>query len=190
MSDRVVRASAWLVMLAFAVPIGADAARYQQVNATASQITFTYHQMGSRVYGTFSRFEATIDFDSANPAAARAALTIDLDSIDVGNRDANSELKKTGWFNTAVYPQARFVSNRVTALGNNRYQVEGLLTLKGLTRGVGAQITLKPESAIGIFDGNFILKRADFDIGEGEWADFGVVSNEINIRFRVVVPEQ
>lgn len=168
----------------------AHAVEYKQVNATASQISFTYNQMGTRVYGTFGQFEATLDFDPANPAAARAAFTIQLSSIDAGSSDANSELQKPAWFNTQAYPVARFESTRVTALGNGRYAVTGKLTLKGMTRTIRAQVSLKPQNAIGVFDGTFILKRADFRIGEGEWADYGVISNDINIRFRVVAPEQ
>ncbi len=190
MNPRFPRSIALAAVLTFGTLTCAHAVQYKQVNASASQISFTYNQMGARVYGTFGKFEAKIDFDSANPSAARAALTIQLDSIDAGSSDANSELQKPAWFNTATYPQAKFVSSSVTALGNNRYEVTGKLTLKGLTREVGAQVTLKPQSAIGVFDGEFILKRADFKIGEGEWADFGVISNEINIKFRVVAPEQ
>ncbi|MNI82144.1 hypothetical protein D3C73_1388250 [compost metagenome] len=48
---------------------------------------------------------------------------------------------------------------------------------------------LKSENEIGIFDGELTLERDNFKIGEGEWAD-SVVSNEINIRFRMVAPQR
>lgn len=102
MSHRLATVTLVLTMLACGSP---SAAQYRQVNPSASQISFTYNQMGARVYGTFSQFEATIDFDSANPAAARAGIIIELTSIDAGNPDANSELQKPGWFDTAVIPR-------------------------------------------------------------------------------------
>lgn len=190
MNYRLPRSSALAMALVLGSVTSAHAVEYKQVNATASQIAFTYNQMGARVYGSFGKFEAKIDFDSANPAAARAALTIQLDSIDAGTSDANSELQKPAWFNTAAYPVAKFESSRVTVLDNNRYAVTGNLTLKGHTREVSAQVILKPQNSIGVFDGEFILKRADFKIGEGEWADFGIISNDIHIKFRVVAPAQ
>ena len=49
-----------------------------------------------------------------------------------------------------------------------------------------APFTFKQEGANGIFDGAFVLKRADYAIGEGMWADFGTVANEIQIKFHVV----
>ena len=190
MRHRFLSSAALIAALAFGAVPAAHAVEYKQVNATASQIAFTYTQMGARVYGTFSKFDATLDFDSANPSAARAALTIQLDSIDAGSSDANAELQKPGWFDTARYPQAKFESTSVKAVDDKHYEVAGKLTLKGLTRDVSALIVLSEQNSIGVFNGEFILKRADFKVGEGEWADYGVVSNDINIKFRMVAPEQ
>ena len=36
------------------------------------------------------------------------------------------------------------------------------------------------------FEGSLMLKRADFAIGEGMWADFGTVANEVQVKFRLV----
>jgi polyisoprenoid-binding protein YceI len=116
-------------------------------------------------------------------------MTIDLASIDAGSSDANTELQKPAWFNTADYPVATFESTRVKALGNQRYLITGKLNLRGMTRELQVKVLLKPEQTIGIFDGNIILKRSDFKIGEGEWADT-VVSNDIDIRFRIVAPQR
>jgi polyisoprenoid-binding protein YceI len=60
---------------------GAQAVEYSDVNTTASTISFTYQQMGSRNYGTFNKFEARLNFDTDNPSAAHAALSIDLNGI-------------------------------------------------------------------------------------------------------------
>ncbi|MCP2020583.1 YceI family protein [Pseudomonas laurylsulfatiphila] len=167
----------------------ADAVEYKEVNAKASTLSFTYEQMGSRIYGTFGKFKANLDFDTDNPGAAHAALTIDLKSIDAGSSDANTELQKPAWFDTATYPVATFESTSIKALGNNRYTITGKLSLRGLTREVSVPVLLKSESSIGIFDGQLVLKRDDFKMGEGEWAD-SMVSNEINIRFRMVAPQR
>ncbi|MGV8921355.1 MAG: YceI family protein [Pseudomonas sp.] len=190
MNHRFLSSVAMIAALSFGALPPALAVEYTQVNPTASQIAFTYTQMGARVYGTFSKFEASLNFDSANPSAAQAALTIQLDSIDAGSSDANTELQKPGWFNTAQYPVAKFESTSVKPVEDNRYEVSGKLTLKGQTREVSALMVLSAQNAIGVFNGEFILKRADFGVGEGEWADYGVVSNDINIKFRMVAPEQ
>ncbi|MCW8278837.1 YceI family protein [Pseudomonas sp. PCH199] len=189
MSPRFLPFTALAAFLAFGVVPGVFAVQYTNVNPTASTISFTYNQMGSRVYGTFSKFEGALDFDTRHPEAAHAKLTIDLDSIDAGSSDANEELQKPAWFDTAKYPVATFESIRFKDLGNHRYQITGNLTLRGVTREVAVPVLLKAENAVGIFDGKLTLERNDFKIGEGEWANT-VVSNEINIRFRMVAPQR
>jgi polyisoprenoid-binding protein YceI len=189
MNPRFPRFIALAAVLVSGVLPGAYAVEYTDVNPKASTISFTFNQMGSRMYGTFKKFEGNLDFDTANPGTAHARLTIELDSIDAGSSDANTELQKPAWFDTAAYPQAVFDSTDIKDLGNNRYLITGRLTLRGLTRVVTVPVHLKAENAIGIFDGELTLKRDDFKIGEGEWADT-VVSNEIDIRFRMVAPQR
>lgn len=167
----------------------AQAVEYTRVNTTASQISFTYNQMGSRMYGTFGKFDATLDFDTDNLANARTTLHIDLNSIDAGSEDANTELVKPAWFDTGKYPVAVFQSTGFTQVSENRYLIAGQLTVKGVTREVQVPVELKPDNAIGIFDGELVLKRDDFGLGAGEWADT-VVSKDIAIKFKVVAPQQ
>lgn len=168
----------------------AQAVEYSDVNRTASQISFTYKQLGQRVYGTFSDFEGTLNFDTQKPEAGHALLKIQLASIDAGSPDANDELQRASWFDTATYPVGVYESTGVTALGDNRYTISGNLTIKGTTRPVQVDVVLKEQSGIGVFDGEFILKRGDFKIGEGEWAGNSVVSNDINIKFKMVAPQR
>jgi len=168
---------------------GAQAAQYTYVNPAASTISFTYDQMGQQVYGTFGQYEATLDFDTQNPGAAHAVLKIQLPSIDAGSSDANTELPKPGWFDMATFPVGIFESMRVTDLGGNLYLFSGNLTLKGQTRSVDVPVALKEQGGIGVFDGELVLKRADFNIGAGEWAD-SAVSNAITIKFKIVAPQR
>lgn len=191
MNRRFLRPAAGVAALLIGALPWAEAVQYTEVNDTASTISFTYYQMGSRVYGTFRTFRTfrgTLTFDTQNPAGSRAGLVIDLGSIDAGSTDANDELKKPAWFDTAAYPRATFQSTAVKALGDDRYLISGTLSLRGITREVQVPVMLKSENAIGIFDGELILRRADFKLGEGEWAD-SFVSSEITIRFRMVAPE-
>ncbi|MBX8469374.1 MULTISPECIES: YceI family protein [unclassified Pseudomonas] len=185
MSIRLLLAAAFCLIV---VP-AANAVEYTRVNTTASQISFTYNQMGSRMYGTFGKFDATLDFDTDNLAGARTTLHIDLTSIDAGSEDANTELVKPAWFDTDKFPVAVFESTRFSPAGDNRYLVDGHLTLKGITREVQVPVQLKPDSSIGIFDGELVLKRDQFGLGAGEWADT-VVSKDIDIKFKVVAPAQ
>lgn len=176
--------AAALAAAVFALP--AQAVEFNAVQADKTQIAFTYKQMNVPIDGKFKKSAASIAFDPAKPQAAKASLEIDLASIDAGSQEANDEVASKLWFNTKAFPKATFVSSSVKALGNNRFEVAGKLSIKGKTLDATAPFTFKQEGTNGVFDGAFVLKRADYAIGEGMWADFGTVANEIQIKFHVV----
>jgi len=168
------------------VATAAMATELTQFSPEKSQISFVSKQMGVAVDGRFKKFDAKITVDPAKPEAGKAQLDIELASIDTGSGEADSEVKGKKWFNTAAFPKASFVSSQVRALGGGRYEALGKLTIKGSTRDVAAPFTFKQEGNAGVFDGAFTLKRLDYAIGEGEWADTSTVANEIQIKFHVV----
>lgn len=176
----------FLPLLLACAPIHTQAAEFNLVQADKSSLVFAYKQMGVPMEGNFGRFSVRINFDPARVNAAQARIEVDLASIDTGSNEANDEVAGKQWFNTKAFPSAQFVSTGVKALGGNRYEVLGKLTLKGKALDVAAPFTFRQEGAAGIFDGAFILKRLDYAIGEGAWTDVSAVANEIQIKFHVV----
>ncbi|ACV35033.1 YceI family protein [Accumulibacter sp.] len=178
-------AFAFAFACALAAALSAHAVEYTQVQADKSSIQFTYKQMGVAVDGRFKRFSSQIAFDPAKPAAARAAFDVELASVDTGAAEGDEEVAGKAWFNTRAFPTARFVSGSVKALGGNRYEVAGQLSIKGRTQDVVVPATFTAQGNSGVFDGSFTIRRADFAIGEGSWAKFDVVANDVQIRFRI-----
>lgn len=164
-----------------------SALEFKQVQTNESAVTFGYQQMGVPMEGKFTKFSAQISFDPAMLAKAQARIDINVASIDTGSADANEEVAGKLWFNTKAFPAASFVSTGIKALGGNRYQATGKLSIKGKTLEVVTPVTFQADSAHGIFDGTFIIKRLDYAIGEGEWTDVGTVADEIQIKFHIVV---
>ncbi|RLJ65220.1 YceI family protein [Sulfurisoma sediminicola] len=170
---------------AIAAP-AAHAAEFNQVAPEKSAVAFVFKQMNVPIDGSFKRFKGTLSFDPARPAAGKAEIEIDLASLDAGSSEANEEAAGKLWFNTKSFPTARFVSTSVKALGGNRYEVAGKMTIKGKALDAVMPATFRQDGANGVFEGSFILKRADYAIGEGMWADFGTVANEVQVKFRLV----
>ena len=171
--------------LALALPFAAHAVEYSQVQADKSVIAFTYKQMGVAVDGRFKRFSSQLSFDPARPAAARATFDVELASVDTGAPEGDDEVAGKPWFNTRAFPTARFVSTSVKVLGGNRYEVAGQLSIKGKTQEVVVPATFTAQGNIGVFDGSLLIRRADFSIGEGSWAKFDVVANDVLVKFRI-----
>src|SRR5512137_947860 len=105
-----------------------QAEEFSTVDTGRSTVTFVYRQMNVPMEGRFARFAAQLKFDPAKPAAASAAIDIDLASIDAGSPEANDEVAGKLWFNTKNFPTARFVATGIRALGGNRYEASGKLT--------------------------------------------------------------
>jgi polyisoprenoid-binding protein YceI len=175
-----------LPLAALLIATQAAAVEFNTIRAEQSRLGFGYKQMGVAMDGSFRKFSAQLAFDPAKPAAARVAIDVDLASIDTGSSEGDSEVAGKQWFDTKTHPTARFVSSTVKPLGGNRYEVTGQMSIKGRSRDVTTIASFAPQGNTAAFDGAFVLKRADFAIGEGPWADFDTVANEIQIRYRIL----
>ena len=175
------------IALAFALAtaFAAQAAEYTQVQTDKSAINFTYKQMGVAVDGKFKRFSSQLAFDPARPASASASFDVELASVDTGAPEGDDEVAGKPWFNTKAFPTARFVSTGVKPLGGNKYEVTGQLSIKGKTQAVVVPATFTAQGKSGAFDGSFTIRRADFAIGEGSWAKFDIVANDVLIKFHI-----
>ena len=81
-------------------------------------------------------------------------------------------------------PEARYVATRFRALGGNRFVAEGELTLNGVTRAVPLAFTWTPGTPA-VLEGEATLKRLDFKVGEGDWADTGLLPNDVKVHTRL-----
>lgn len=177
----------WALTLALAPVPAAQAAGFGRVITDKSRIGFVFKQMGVSVDGSFRGFTAQLQFDPAKPEGALAQVEIDVASIDAGDEDANDEVKSKNWFHVKQFPKATFVSSSVKAVGADRYELAGKLTIKGKTRDIVTPVTFKPEGANGSLEGSFTLKRLDYGIGSGPWGDTDTVADEVQVKFRFLV---
>lgn len=163
----------------------AQAVEYGRLQTDQSRIEFVYQQMGVKVDGRFKSFTADLRFDPAKPTAAKASFDVALASIDTGAAESDEEVAGKGWFNTKAFPSAKFVTTRVKPLGGQRFEVAGTLTIKGQSRPVVVPAQFTAQGKTGVFEGSFVIKRGDFSIGEGPWAKFDILANEILVKFRI-----
>lgn len=157
----------------------AQAAAFQSVVPEKSSVTFNYKQMGVAMDGKFKKFNAQLNFDPAKTDKATGRLDIDLASIDTGSSEADQEVVGKAWFNVAAHPKASYVLQSLKPIGPGQYEASGQLTIKGQMRELRLPLKLTLPSTL---TGSFVLKRADFGIGEGMWAKFDVVANEITVQ--------
>ncbi|MEH0166311.1 YceI family protein [Roseateles microcysteis] len=168
-----------------AAPTTAKPAAAATLLLAQSELGFISKQMGVPVDGKFKRFDAQLSFDPKKPEAAKVAFAIELASATLGAPEFDAELVKASWFDAKRVPQATFQSTAVKAVGGGKYEVAGKLSIKGQTRDVLVPIALSQAGGTTTATGGFVLKRLEFKIGDGEWADTSMVANDVQVKFKL-----
>jgi polyisoprenoid-binding protein YceI len=180
-----------LVLLILLIPgfaVAAERLPERPLIPGKSEIGFTVTQMGVGVNGNFKRFRAMLRLDPAKPENGAAEIEVDIASISTGEPDADTEAVTKPWLDAASFPKATFKSSAVRALGGERYEVTGLLSLKGKPRKLTVPFTLKRQpDGTSVATGKFVLRRTDFGIGGGEWNKDDIVANEVPVHFRLTL---
>lgn len=152
-----------------------------------SEIAFVSKQMGVPVEGRFKKFDAQIAFDPKKPETGKVAFSIDLGSAALGAPETEAELVKATWFNVPKFPQATFQSTAIKGVGAGKFEVAGKLSIKGNARDVVVPVALTQANGTSTAVGSFAIKRLDFKIGEGEWADTSMVANDVQVKFKLAL---
>lgn len=169
------------------LPLTAAAQTPATVQLDKSFIRFVSKQMNVPVEGRFKKFTANIVFDAKKPEATKAEFEVELGSVDLGSPEAETEVKRKLWFNTDAFPKAKFVAASVKPLGGDKFEVTGPLTIKGVELKVTTTATVKTDAAgVSTAEGKFPMKRLQYKIGEGQWADTETVADDVEVRFKFV----
>ena len=112
-----------------------------QIDPTHASVLFKINHMGlSTFVGRFNKFDAQLEFDPANIAAAKLSAVIDIASVDVNNPDLEETLRGSSWFDAKRYPQGSFKTTSVVVIDTATAEFTGNLTFHGVTAPIKLQI--------------------------------------------------
>lgn len=175
-------------MLALIATIAFPVMAQQKVVADKSFIRFVSKQMNVPVEGKFKKFDASVTFDPKKPEATKAEFEVDLGSIDMNSTEGETEARRKPWFNVDAFPKAKFVATSVKAAGPGKFEAAGKLTIKGISQDIVTPFTLAEAGGMQTVEGGFTMKRLPFKIGEGPWADTETVADDVQVKFKFVLP--
>ena len=155
------------------VPAGA----YTVDKSHASLLFRVDHLSFSHYTARFTKFDAQLQFDPANPAASSVKVTVDPKSIDADGAPAGFMATLAGkeWLDADKYPQMTYRSTKVERTTGNGLRISGELTLHGVTKPVTLNATYNggyaghpydPHARIG-FSAKGTLKRSEFGVAYG-----------------------
>ena len=174
-----------LALAALLLATAGQAAAADYVQAPGSTLVFASNYQGETFTGRFGSFTTTMSFDPKQLATSKLDVAIQLAGTQTGNKDRDDTLVSADFFNVGKFAQARYTATKFRALGGNQYAADGTLTLRGASKPVTLTFTWTPGAQPVLF-GRASIKRLDFGIGTGDWADTRSIPAEVAVSTRVV----
>jgi polyisoprenoid-binding protein YceI len=113
-------------------------------DAVHSHVGFSVrHLMISKVNGHFKVWSGTLVTDEPSHDASSVEVEIDAASIDTKEPQRDEHLRSPDFLDAANYPKITFKSSKVTKVEDDRFNVAGILTI----RGVAKEVVLDTEFA-------------------------------------------
>jgi polyisoprenoid-binding protein YceI len=140
------------------------------IDPAHSAITITARHMGlASVRGVINEFSGTIEIAQLAELSTVEAR-MQADSIDTGNKMRDDHLRSADFLDVSNYPLIEYTGIGVSPQGDDRWRVDGELTLHGITRPVHLDLTYHgtgPDPWGGqraAFRATTELHRKDFEI--------------------------
>jgi polyisoprenoid-binding protein YceI len=145
------------------------------IDKAHTNVKFTVtHMVVSEVDGSFKVYDGSIEHTKPDFSDAKVNFTVDVNSVNTDNENRDKHLKSDDFFNAEKYPTMKFESTSMKSLGGNKYQLNGNLTIRDITKPVtfdvtyggrldsqrGAKTGFKAKTTINRFDYNLKWDRA------------------------------
>ncbi len=141
------------------------------LDPTHSEVLFKVkHLMISNVTGNFNRFNGTVETDGDDLTSAKVQFTAEISSISTNNEQRDAHLKNGDFFDAEKFPQLTFEGDRLEKTGDEQYELQGMLTMRGNSK----KVSLKVEYG-GMTQDPWGNTRVGFSVtGKINRKDFGV----------------
>lgn len=180
---RTAGALATLVAISTAAP-AAHAAPASQwaIDPARTHITFSIDAIGyPRTQGEFHQFAGEISVDFDHPDRSRVDFRVEAQSVDVGSAPVSDYLRSDALLNAASFKTIAFVSTSVTKVDERTIHVAGELTMLGVTRPLGVEVSVSRPQDQGqarlAFTARARIDRLEFGMNTG----FPLISRNVDL---------
>ncbi len=111
------------------------------VDKAHSNVKFAVtHMVISEVEGTFKVFEGSVENSKEDFSDAKISFSIDVNSVNTDNENRDKHLKSDDFFNAEKFPAMKFESTSFVPEGNNKFKLNGNLTIRDITKPVSFDV--------------------------------------------------
>lgn len=151
------------------------------------KLEFSAVQDGSRFTGRFENFSVEYCWPGdAAPADGAIRVSVRPASAVTNNRDRDQTLESDEFFAVDAYPESTWVSREISRDGDG-YRATGELTIRDITRQQPVTFSLERVEEGWRMRGEAEVRRLDYDVGTGEFADTDFIGNRVGIAFDLVL---
>ena len=149
------------------------------VDHVKSRLDIQIVQSGSPVTGSFSNWDATINFDPDNLGSSDIRVEIDIASLSLGG--VSEQAISADFLNAGEHPVGNFASNKVVGTGEGTFEAHGQLTLAGRSKPIILPFDLTIVDDRAFVEGRVVIERLSFDIGRKGFSSDEVVGFEVAV---------
>lgn len=150
-----------------------------------SGINFVAEQAGANFEGRWKDWSANMQFDPAKLDDSVFDVTIDVGSVDTRDEERDATLMGQEWFHQPEHRTVRFVTDTISATGQNEFAAASRLVVKGHSTPVLFTFTLAADGTSRVLTGSATLDRIRLRVGTGEWEDTEWVGQFVDVNVRV-----
>jgi polyisoprenoid-binding protein YceI len=173
MTSEPIRRACWLLLALSLLP--AQAADVFRLDAANTRISFNIQHFGVLWFSArFPDFSGDFVLDRRG-AASRVDVSVQMASLDCNDSRWNGRLRSADWLDVQRFPQMTFHSGQVEYNGEGQALASGELTLHGVTRTIGLEISRLscPDPAAAgdscSFVAHALIRRSDYGLAHGFW---------------------
>ena len=181
-----------LALMPLMAPVSASAGEAWVLDASHSQIVFTYNHLGySTTAGMFSGFEGEIMFDKEDPANSTVAVSMPVKSMFTGWEARDAHFMSGDFFGAEDGDLVTFTSTSIEVTGDDTALITCDRTMNDITQSVVLDAKLNGTGPFPFgpkqgtdwagFDATTTIKRSDFGVG----AFAPAVSDEVEVRISI-----
>ncbi|WP_026462161.1 YceI family protein [Adhaeribacter aquaticus] len=158
------------------------------VDPMHSEVQFKVkHLMITTVTGYFQKFHVEAETaDDQFTSAESVVFTADVDSINTNNDQRDTHLRSADFFDAANHGEIRFEGTGYKNVGGDNYQLDGNLTIRGISKPVSLQVEFG-----GIVVDPYGQTKAGFTVsGKVSRKEFGLTWSAVTEAGSVVVSDE
>jgi polyisoprenoid-binding protein YceI len=168
-------------LLAQAAPPRLSAAQVPVYEITPVESSIKFDVESSvEIRGNFSKWDATLTFQSRDVSTGVLEIRIQADSVDTGSGLKNGKLRGKDFFNVKENPYITFRSTKITQTGPLTFELDGDFTIRGVTRKEKLNLTDSGKgSPSGNIFGTMAFDRKEYGMNSG--IPFIKIANRVEV---------